>query len=211
MWHDIFDYSWIDMREPDMSFASIPMFIRVHPREEKSGILNIVRRAPVPPSQCWAAGPIPTNQRNTHTYETLQHWNRGYRGSIAMMIRRSLIYMFIRWNSGYQSRGLHMLHSWFMRWWYGNWFRCTAGETVDIQIVDCRVWHDGLYDDVTVMDLHVHEMEHWKSIPDYCSWVWIPIQSQIWRHSAVRESKIVISYCIRNACPFHYFALLFWT
>ena len=63
---------------------------------------------------------------------------------------------------------------------------------MDIQIVDCRVCHDGLYDDVTVMDLHVHEMEHWKSIPDYCSWVWIPIQGHLWRHSEVRESKIAI-------------------
>ena len=80
---------------------------------------------------------------------------------------------------------------------------------MDIQIVDCRVCHDGSYDDVTVMDLHVHEMEHWKSIPDYCSWVWIPIQGHLWRHSEVRESKIVISYCITNACSFHYFALLF--
>ena len=33
------------------------------------------------------------------------------------------------------------------------------------------------------MDLHVHEMKHWKSIPDYCSWVWIPIQGHLWRHS----------------------------
>ncbi len=42
------------------------------------------------------------------------------------------------------------------------------------------------------MDLHVHEMKHWKSIPDYCSWVWIPIQGHFWRHSEVRESKIAI-------------------
>ena len=88
-----------------------------------------------------------------------------------------------------QSRGLHRLHSWFMRWWYGNWFRCTVGETVDIQIVDSRVCHDGLYDDLAVVDLHVHEMEHWKSIPDYFSWVWIPIQGHLWRHSEVRESE----------------------
>ena len=60
---------------------------------------------------------------------------------------------------------------------------------MDIQIVDCRVCHDGLYDDVTVMDLHVHEMKHWKSIPDYCSWVWIPIQGHLWRHSEARESE----------------------
>ena len=88
-----------------------------------------------------------------------------------------------------QSRGLHRLHSWFMRWWYGNWFRCTVGETVDIQIVDSRVCHDCLCDDLAVLDLHVHEMEHRKSIPDYFSWVWIPIQGHLWRHSEVRESE----------------------
>ena len=60
---------------------------------------------------------------------------------------------------------------------------------MDIQIVDSKVCHDGIYDDLALVDLHVHEMEHWKSIPDYFSWVWIPIQGHLWRHSEVRESE----------------------
>ena len=60
---------------------------------------------------------------------------------------------------------------------------------MDIQIVDSRVCHDGLYDDLAVVDLHVHEMEQWKPIPDYLSWVWIPIQGHLWRHSEGRESE----------------------
>ena len=60
---------------------------------------------------------------------------------------------------------------------------------MDIQIVDSRVCHDGLYDDLAVVDLHVHEMEQWKPIPDYLSWVWKPIQGLLWRHSEVRESE----------------------
>ena len=59
---------------------------------------------------------------------------------------------------------------------------------MDIQIVDGRVGHDGLYD-LAVVALHAHEMEHRKSIPDYFSWVWIPIQGHLWRHSEVRESE----------------------
>ena len=82
---------------------------------------------------------------------------------------------------------------------------------MDIEIGGYRVCHLGLYDDVTVIDLHVHKMKHWKSIPDYCSWVWIPIQGHLWRHSEVRESKIAASYSIRHACSFHYVALLFST
>ena len=39
------------------------------------------------------------------------------------------------------------------------------------------------------MEVHAHEMKRWKSIPDFCSWVWIPIQGHLWRHSEVRESK----------------------
>ena len=135
MWHDIFDYSWIDMREPDMSFASIPMFIRVHPREEKSGILNIVRRPPVPPSQCWAAGPIPTNQRNTHTYETLQHWNGGYRGSV---------------HNSYDDATVIELHVHRVKLWISK-----SGFTGGCIL--------NLYDDDTVIDLHVQQVRLWIS------------------------------------------------
>ena len=112
--------------------------------------------------------------------------------------------------TGYRNRGLQGLHARFIWRWYGNRFTCSAGETLDIEIGGYKVCNHGLYDDVTVIHLHVHKMRLWKSIPDYCSYVWILIQGHLWRHNEVRESKILTSYSIRHACSFPYVTLLFW-
>ena len=45
----------------------------------------------------------------------------------------------------------------------------------------------GLYESVPVL-CNVLRMMMWISIPDYCSWVWIPMFGHFWRRSDVKRS-----------------------
>ena len=46
----------------------------------------------------------------------------------------------------------------------------------------------GLYENVPVL-CNVLRMMMWISIPDYCSWVWIPMFGHFWCQSGVKRSK----------------------